>query len=83
MPRMALSGRQWDRPKAAATWRNFFRKEDDMINNDERERRLIEFLALEVRGLVVRRELPTARRNYIFRSLITPTWAFRAARTLH
>jgi hypothetical protein len=28
-----------------------------MIDNDWRERRIIEFLALEVRGLVVRREL--------------------------
>jgi hypothetical protein len=45
--------------------------------DDERERRLIEFLALEVRGLVYAVSCPTARRSCIFQSLITPTcWRF-------
>ena len=37
-----------------------------MIDNDWRERRLVEFLALEVRGLAVRRELPDGSTELYF-----------------
>jgi hypothetical protein len=50
----------------------FFRRKDDMINNDERERRLIEFLALEVLGLVVRRELPDGSTELYFSTASSP-----------
>jgi hypothetical protein len=43
-----------------------FRRKDDMIDNDWRERRLVEFLALEVRGLAVRRELPDGSTELYF-----------------
>ena len=55
-----------------------------MINNDERERRLIEFLALEVLGLVVRRELPDGSMELYFPQPHHPdVLSFRAWRTTH
>jgi hypothetical protein len=55
-----------------------------MINDDERERRLIELLALEVLGLVVRRELPDGSAELYFPQPHHPDVAsFRAATTLH
>jgi hypothetical protein len=53
-----------------------------MMNDDERERRVIEFLALEVRGLVVRSELPDGSAELYFPQPHHPdVLSFRAART--
>ena len=53
-----------------------------MIDNDWRERRLVEFLALEVRGLAVRRELPDGSTELYFPQPHHPdVLSFRAART--
>ena len=55
-----------------------------MIDNDWRERRLVEFLALEVRGLAVRRELPDGSTELYFPQPHHPdVLSFRAATTLH
>ena len=52
------------------------------MNDDERERRVIEFLALEVRGLVVRSELPDGSAELYFPQPHHPdVLSFRAART--
>ena len=54
-----------------------------MIDNDWRERRLVEFLALEVRGLVVRRELPDGSAELYFpQPDHLDVLASRAAKTL-
>ena len=53
------------------------------MNDDERERRVIEFLALEVRGLVVRRELPDGSAELYFpQPDHLDVLASRAAKTL-
>ena len=55
-----------------------------MMNDDQRERRLIEFLALEWRGLVVRRELPDGSTELYFPQPHHPdVLSFRAWRTTH
>ena len=55
-----------------------------MMNDDERERRSMEFLALEVLGLVVRRDLPDGSAELYFPKPNHPeVLAFRAAKTLH
>ena len=55
-----------------------------MINDDERERHSIEFLALEVLGLVVRRELPDGSAELYFPQPDHPdVLSFRAWRTTH
>ena len=55
-----------------------------MINNDERERRLIELRALEARGLVVRRQLPDGSAQLYFPQPNHPdVLAFNARMTLH
>ena len=55
-----------------------------MMNDDQRERRLIEFLALEWRGLVVRRELPDGSAELYFPQPHHPdVLSFRAGRTTH
>ena len=46
-----------------------------MIDNDLCERRSVEFLALEVRGLVVRRELPDGSAEPYFPQPDHPRWA--------
>ena len=46
-----------------------------MMNDDQRERRLIEFLALEWRGLVVRLELPDGSAEPYFPQPDHPRWA--------
>jgi hypothetical protein len=54
-----------------------------MINDDERERRLMELLAL-VLGLVVRRELPNGSAELYFPQPHHPdVLSFRAAKSLH
>jgi hypothetical protein len=61
----------------------FSERQDDMMNDDERERRIIEFLALEWRGLVVRFELPDGSAELYFPQPDHPdVLAFRAAKTL-
>jgi hypothetical protein len=50
-----------------------------MMNDDQRERRLIEFLALEWRGLVVRRELPDGSAELYFPQPDHPRWATASA----
>jgi hypothetical protein len=55
-----------------------------MTNDDERKRSLIEFLALEVRGLVVRRELPDGSAELYFPQPDHPdVLAFRTPKTVH
>jgi hypothetical protein len=62
----------------------FSERQDDMINDDERDRRLRWFRALEERGLVVRRELPDGSALLYFPQPDHPdVLAFRAAKTLH
>ena len=55
-----------------------------MTNDDERERRSMEFLALEVLGLVVRRDLPDGSAELYFPQPDHPdVLSFRAWRTTH
>jgi hypothetical protein len=62
----------------------FFERQDDMINDGEREHRLRWFRALEERGLVVRRELPDGSAELYFPQPNHPdVRAFCAATTLH
>jgi hypothetical protein len=70
--------------RAEAAAGDFFPKGDNMINNDERERRLRELRALEERGLMVRRELPDGSAELYFPQPDHPdVLAFHAATTLH
>jgi hypothetical protein len=62
----------------------FSERQDDMMNDDERERRLRWFRALEERDLVVRRELPDGSAELYFPQPDHPdVLAFRSAKTLH
>jgi len=55
-----------------------------MISDEERERGLMELLALEVLGLVVRRELPDGSAELVFPQPDHPdVLSFRAGRTTH
>jgi hypothetical protein len=55
-----------------------------MMSDDERMRRVSEFLALEARGLVVRRDLPDGSAELYFPQPDHPDLlAFRAAKTTH
>jgi hypothetical protein len=55
-----------------------------MINDDERERRLIELLTLQVLGLVEHRELPDGSAELYFPQPDHPdVLSFHAAMTLH
>jgi hypothetical protein len=59
-------------------------RQDDMINDDERERRLIELLTLKVFGLVEHRVLPDGSGELYYPQPDHPdVLSFRAWRTTH
>jgi hypothetical protein len=62
----------------------FSERKDDMISDDERERRLMELLALKVLGLVVHRALPDGSGELYYPQPDHPdVLSFRAWRTTH